>query len=678
MTKRAFFSSICLLFLGIHQLNAVSRTFNIQIAGTLSDSLTIEENKTITKITIIGKIDVRDFRTLRDKLIKLEEIDISKTSINSYTELSTTYPANKIPPYAFYDYITDQRNSTLTSIQLPLSISSIGEFAFAYCDHIKFISIPTYVTSIENRAFYACTRLSAITLSPNLESIGVGTFSNTINISNPIIIPSKVSTIGGSAFSNCSGLFVVNPGNNYFTAIDSMLFDKSAVTLIQCPTSKRGIITLPPTTNTINSFAFAACKNLASIIIPPSVTTIGTSAFPGCSGTVSVENSNQYFSSSNGILYNIDKSTLIFCPSSKEGNIIVPSSVKTIGRSAFSLCNKLKDVNLSSSITSIEDDAFAGCDSLNNLVLPTTLKTIGYNAFSGCISLKGRFIIPKLITTINDYTFEKCKGITGFDLPINLASISRNAFLGCSGVVDTLKIPASTFSIKSASFAGCSGIIAVDQTNPNYKSLDGMLFDKNLTTLMYCPTQKRGELFIPKTTTTIEERAFLGCENLIAITLTESLKAIGKAAFQGCSSLISFVSSNTTPISLINNIDVFTDVNTDSCILYVPKGTISNYMNSYKWNEFKNIKEGTYTNINNTKRTLLNSIYPTFISDGFRTIGVQQLATIEIYNTNGQLELQKRIENDQYISTKLLRKGIHIVRIKSGICTQSIKIEKIR
>ena len=107
----------------------------------------------------------------------------------------------------------------------------------------------------------------------------------------------------------------------------------------------------------------------------------------------------------------------------------------------------------------------------------------------------------------------------------------------------SITIPEGVTSIGNYTFTGCSHLQSIDvvEDNANYKSIDGVLFNKNVTTLFVFPAEKSSTYVIPEGVTSIGRSAFSGCSSLASITLPESLTSISDYAFSGCSSLASIV-----------------------------------------------------------------------------------------------------------------------------------------
>ncbi len=296
-------------------------------AGGLKTSLTAEELATITKLTISGTIDARDFKTMREDMPLLAEIDLSGVTIAEYTGTegtigtnNITYPANAVPDIAFANSL--QGKLSLKAILLPSSVNAIGYLSFSGCSNLSSINIPSPVTFIGMYAFYGCTSL------------------------NSVRIPSLVNFIGGYAFWSVAGPFSVVEGNSYFSSMDGVLFNKARSILIQCPTSKTGIYEIPSTVTSIQGGAFFGCKGLNFIAIPTSVTSIGGYAFYGCSGLNSAS---------------------------------IPSSVTSIGWNAFDGCAGLTSVKIPSSVSYLGGNSFSGCIGLTSIYTTANIP-IGLNS----------------------------------------------------------------------------------------------------------------------------------------------------------------------------------------------------------------------------------------------------------------------------------------------------------
>ena len=246
------------------------------------------------------------------------------------------------------------RNQNIESYVIPSSVTSIGDRAFYGCRSLSEIVIPSSVTSIGDRAFYGCNSLSEIVIPSSVTSIGKGAFRGCNSLSE-IVIPSSVTSIGDSAFSFCDSL---------------------------------SEIVIPSSVTSIGDSAFSGCRSLSEIVIPSSVTSIGDRAFSRCSllKYISIPKSviglnGNPFAEWNGkleclspnfvyeddVLFNKDKSRIISFRNQNIESYVIPSSVTSIGKGAFSSCDSLSEIVIPSSVTSIGDSAFYNCKFPDNL-----------------------------------------------------------------------------------------------------------------------------------------------------------------------------------------------------------------------------------------------------------------------------------------------------------------------
>ena len=374
-----------------------------------------------------------------------------------------------------------------------------------------------------------------------------------------ITIPNSVMEIGSSAFSGCSSL-----------------------------TS----ITIPNSVTEIGVYAFKGCTSLTSITIPNSVTNIGDSTFWGCSSLtaiyVTVDNKN--YTSVNGVLFNKDKTALICYPAGKTD----------------------KSYKITNSVTSIGNYAFNGCSSLTSVTIPNSVTEIGGSAFVGCASLKS-ITMPNSVTSIGDMAFYKCSSLTSITIPDSVTSIGSSAFSGCSKL-RSITIPNSVTSIGAWAFNGCTGLTAINvaMENQNYVSPDGVLYNKDKTTIICYPAGKKGNNYkIPDGVTEIGSIAFSRCSSLTSVTIPNSVTSIGSGAFNGCTSL--------TRVTIPNSVTKI-GWNAFSGCTSLTSITIPNSVISIDWYAFRGCTSLKSITIPNSVTSIGKNAFGYYYDNGYKKI----------------------------------------------------------
>jgi len=280
---------------------------------------------------------------------------------------------------------------SLTSIAIPNSVTTIEDITFQNCKSLTSITIPNSVTSIRKRAFTGCESLTNITIPNSVISIGDYVFNDCYSLTS-VSIPKSVTNIGNWAFLGCYSLEAINisDDNPNYTSKDGILYTRDMKTLLECPGAKTGV-TIPDSVKSIESGAFAECKNLTSITIPNSVTSIGVETeFGGCGPFACA-----------GAFFMCESLT----------SVTIPNSVTSMGDFAFIDCSSLTNITIPNSVTSIGKGAFSGCSSLTSITIPNSVTSIDWEAFLDCDSLTS-IVIPNSVTKIGERAFENCSNLT--------------------------------------------------------------------------------------------------------------------------------------------------------------------------------------------------------------------------------------------------------------------------
>ena len=407
------------------------------------------------------------------------------------------------------------------------------------------------VTSIGKYAFYYCSSLKSITIPDGVTEIGLGAFSGCTSLTN-ITIPSSVTSIGDYAFSGCKSLTAigVEVGNNNYTSVNGVLFNKDKTELICYPAGKTDkSYNIPDSVTSIGDWAFIGCTSLTSITIPNGVTSIGDYAFYGCTSLTSITIPNSVSSIGKCAFENCLSLTSITIPSSVTSvsnntfsncesltSITIPDSVVSIGNYAFSNCEALVSIKIPNSVTSIGEDAFKECISLTCILLPDSVTSIGDGAFEFCKNLKS-LTIPNSVTRISYASFFYCKSLTSITISNNVTNIGSYAFSNCSSL-KSITMPDGVTSIGSYAFSDCSSLKSI--TIPDSVTSIGSYAFSDCSSLK--------SITMPDSVTSIGGYAFNGCTSLTSVTIPNSVTEIGEYAFSDCKSLTSITIPNSVSI----------------------------------------------------------------------------------------------------------------------------------
>ena len=220
------------------------------------------------------------------------------------------------------------------------------------------------------------------------------------------------------------------------------------------------------------------------------------------------------------------------------GQLIIPPGVTSIAPNGFLDCTGITSVTIPPGVTDIGNSAFYGCTSLISVTIPASVTTIGVQAFQGC-DLLSSVTLPAGLTAISSQAFSGCYSLTSMTIPAAVTSIGIAAFDGCYGLT-SITIPAAVTSIGLDAFVGCAGLatISVDPSNPNYKSVGGVLFDKAGTTLLKVPAKFSGFYTIPNGVTSIGVNAFVDCDGVTGVSIPASLTSLSGFNSSGLTSLV--------------------------------------------------------------------------------------------------------------------------------------------
>ncbi|TFG57275.1 MAG: DUF1080 domain-containing protein [Methanomassiliicoccus sp.] len=428
---------------------------------------------------------------------------------------------------------------------IPSSVTTIGDHAFESCTSLTSITIPGSVTLIGYGAFQSCSSLTSITIPSSVTTIGSNGFALCISLTSATI-SEGVTSIGASAFAYCHLTSVTIPGS--VTTIGSGAFQKcfalTSMTFLglEAPTSV-GSSWIRDTNAGLQGHAYYASNFPApggsfnglimGAYIPEGYTYTVTdgkaniTGYLGAGGDVTIP-------STLGGCPVIAIGDHAFLSNANITSVIIPDSVTTIGYRAFYYSIILTSVTIGNGVTTIGNSAFSHCSALTSVTIPDSVTTIGSSAFSYCSDLTS-VTIPDSVNSIGNYAFQYCTSLSSVTIGKGVASIAFNAFSYCPSLT----------------------VIDVDPDNPNYASVSGVLYSKDMTMLIHCPGGFSGPLVIPDSVTSILYHAF-AWSAITSVTIPDSVTSIGDYAFRECQSLTSVtIGSGITAIGNYAFIDCY-------------------------------------------------------------------------------------------------------------------------
>ena len=488
------------------------------------------------------------------------------------------------------------------SLDIPNSVVTIGEVAFGGCSGFTGeLIIPNSVTSIGTYAFQNCSGFSGTLTIPNsVTYLGMLAFGGCSGFTGELVIHEGMLEMSNNVFDGCTGITEVHYNatncvcSSYgtFAGCSGSLVIGDNVTIIPSHAFKyagfSGTLTLPSSLTEIGEWAFDGCSGFTGdLTLPNSVTAIGDGAFHGCSGFIGVLNigesvatiGGQAFSQCSGITevhYNAtncaDASYYVFDYSGETlvigdnveripaymfggamfaGELVIPSSVTSIGNYAFSECSGFTgELIIPTSVTEMGNNVFYNCSGFTGaLNIPEAWTEIKEGTFYGCSGFTGTLDIPTSVTSIGASAFQFCSGFTGtLDIPASVTSIGAYAFNYCTGFTGTLVIPENVTEMGEQVFGYCSGITEVhynatncsDPTWSPFRYCGGTLVIGNnverIPHVMFNDAYFTGSLVIPNSVTSIGSYAFWNCNGFTGtLTIPNSVTEIGEDAFNNCS-----------------------------------------------------------------------------------------------------------------------------------------------
>lgn len=439
-------------------------------------------------------------------------------------------------------------------VVIPDGVTEIGECAFKESKTLTDLVIPDSVTSIAKHAFLRCAKLKNVTFSKSLVSIGDGAFTGCKALKE-IELPKTLKAMGYGAFAGCTKLAkavcdseVYEIGSNPFYAYSepecAQLFDKNGflifANVLHQYNGDAEVITVPDGVTHIADSVFNCGKycrdkkvDITKIVLPASVKYVGKYAFANCAKLKEIKMPE-------GIqfgTYAFDGCTEL----SDENGLVI------IGNIAHAFLGENTHVNIPEGVEILADGLFSAAvydanlvnNKITEIVLPESLKHIGNNAFRDCVSLR-KINIPKSVETIGNGAFYGCISLKEVEVP-KAATIFNQAFNNCKGLADedgyivfndflfqyvgTAEDVIVPKTIKFVGTGAFSNLRVKKITLPEGLSDLGAAFEN-------CDWLE--EIEIPEGLTAILAGTFKSCQALKKVSLPGSITKIGESAFAGC------------------------------------------------------------------------------------------------------------------------------------------------
>ena len=455
----------------------------------------------------------------------------------------------------------------LASITIGENVESIGNLAFFDCVNLTKVIIPDSVISIGDSAFEDCIRLKEVMIGRNVASIGANAFYDCESLDD-IIILNTVKSIGNNAFASCkSSLYTTYESGKYISANSN----KYAI-LIGLTDTTKDTYTINEATEIIANNVFSDCSKLTSIAIPDSVYTVCAYAFDGCSALTTVEigkNVNSFgknaFRDCSSISdvkissidnwFNISFDTLhsnplynakkLYVNNAILSELVIPSTVKSIGEYLFAGYKGLKSVVFHDGVTEIFSDAFLDCSDIETVKISSLEKwcEISFAGFESNplnyadkLYLNSKLInalyIPKTVTSVSEYAFTGYKGLTSVIIPNGVKTINAYAFYNCENLV-SVSITKTIADLVPSAFYNCNPSIYTEYAYGKYLCADNNPY----AVLLKITNVNKKSYNVNENAWIIGSNVFSSCNQIENITIPDSVSTLCSNAFYGCSTL---------------------------------------------------------------------------------------------------------------------------------------------
>ena len=413
------------------------------------------------------------------------------------------------------DYAFLPCKSTINSVNFEANsqLDNIQQYAFYQCPDLESVDFSNCqnLKTIYDHAFESCSRLSNIQLPDSVEYIGQFAFW-ACAMGPTLVLPRSLTTILDYSFGFCSSITEVSfADNSVLTKLDLPIFH-------MCQSLK--VLHIPPNLEYFSGIIVWNVPTVEEVIL-------------------NVPNGiNDYFTVVDGVLYNNDKTTLIYYPSNYQKSFTFPSQVDTLGTYCFA-CATFDTIELPDTIQIIDGAAFRA-SYITHITLGPSITSLLPYAFLGCISLH-EITFQCNLTKLDVSVFSNCN-FTYFDVPDGVEIIGMQCFYYNQNLIK-VTLPSSITGIDGGAFSECHPDIQIQFKGQSSLYIDNKQFlilgDSNTTLTNYISSKENDEIIIQSSILTIKSYSFSGKNNLKVIRFQEpiSITRIEQNAFYECTGL---------------------------------------------------------------------------------------------------------------------------------------------
>lgn len=479
----------------------------------------------------------------------------------SFVDGEITYTVVEVADEAF-------RNSAITSLTLPASVTKIGKYALAGCANLTALTFDqSTLKSLGEGAFDGCSAFAQWVLPSSASSIPAYLYRGTALTA--LNIPVEIKAIGAEAFANCAALTAVKVNVVYPFTISEDVFSEATYlnATLTVPTGYTATYQADPVWGKFANMAEENVPvNVGDVFVYQGITyqvldeasVMATHCrVDGAASTTTIKDANAAYSGDlvipESVTYQgkklavatIDEyafyyavnvtSVAIEAPITAIGkyafddcsaltSVTLPATLQTIGQYGFAYCKALPSITLPEGITELGERCFFQCAALDGVTLPQSLTALPNNCFAYCTSLSS-MVIGNQVTSLGTTMFQNCTSLTKVTLPEGLTKLPSYTFSKCTAL-ESITLPSGVTAIGQAAFSGCSKL---NFTIPdNIVTIESSAFE-NCTAFT--------EVTFPEAVTVIPNYVLSGCSNLTSVSFGSKVSSIGTYAFQNCSKL---------------------------------------------------------------------------------------------------------------------------------------------